>query len=157
MGRHPLRQGCICTDLQKGIYPTAAKFISVSPLLSCSFSSRGKKPAKRGLRQSRQKGSFGRERGIRRRLSVWKDRTHFSSSFYFIWGTWKTDIRTWRPCMNGTVLLTKSLETNFALDTTRIGTGLAWEMNVALALETAWPQVQGQHSSWSGLFRVQYM
>ena len=40
--------------------------------------------------------------------------------------------------MNGTVLLTKSFETNFALDTTRIGTtGLAWEMNVALALEAA--------------------
>ena len=42
MGRHPLRQGCICTDLQKGIYPIAAKFISVSPLISCSFSSQGK-------------------------------------------------------------------------------------------------------------------
>ena len=29
-------------DLQKGIYPIAAKFISVRSLISCSFSSQGK-------------------------------------------------------------------------------------------------------------------
>ena len=112
-------------DLQKGIYPIAAKFISVCSLISCSFSSQGK---------NRLKGDCDKVGRERERSGAYQFQkiAHISLSLSLFYLRHVEDgHKAMKAMYERRTVLTKSLEeTNFALDTARprIGTELTWEM-----------------------------
>ena len=107
-------------NLQKGIYPIAAKFISVRSLISCSFSSQGK---------NRLKGDcdkVGRERE-RERSGAYQFQkiAHISLSLSLFYLRHVEDgHKAMKAMYEWRTVLTKSLEeTNFALDTAARASG----------------------------------